>query len=33
LDPEISASQRVRALYGEMADEGKPEKKPWWKFW
>jgi hypothetical protein len=34
LDPEISASQRVRALYGEMADDGKAEKKkPWWKFW
>ncbi len=34
LDPEISASQRVRALYGEMADDGKEEKKKaWWKFW
>jgi len=34
LDPEISASQRVRSLYGEMSDDGKPEeKKSWWKFW
>jgi hypothetical protein len=33
LDPEISASQRVKALYGEMADDKKEEKKPWWKFW
>jgi len=34
LDPEISASQRVRSLYGEMSDDGKKEeKKAWWKFW
>ena len=34
LDPEISASQRVKSLYGEMAGEGeKEEKKSWWKFW
>ena len=33
LDPEISASQRVRSLYGEMTDEGKDKKKSWWKFW
>jgi len=34
LDPEISASQRVRSLYGEMSDDGKKEKsKSWWKFW
>ena len=33
VDPEISASQRVNALYGEGADERKDEKKPWWKFW
>lgn len=34
LDPEISASQRVKSLYGEMADEKKKdEKKSWWKFW
>lgn len=34
LDPEISATQRVKSLYGEMADEGeKKEKKSWWKFW
>jgi len=34
LDPEISASQRVRSLYGEMSDDGKKDaKKSWWKFW
>ncbi len=34
LDPEISASQRVRSLYGDMTDDGKKdEKKSWWKFW
>lgn len=34
LDPEISASQRVRSLYGEMSDDGKKGKtKSWWKFW
>ncbi|HRR35072.1 MAG TPA: hypothetical protein P5026_13300 [Kiritimatiellia bacterium] len=33
VDPEISASQRVNALYGEGANERKEEKKPWWKFW
>lgn len=34
MDPEISASQRVKALYGEMADGGaEKEKKSWWKFW
>jgi len=37
LDPEISASQRMRSLYGEMADDAKnkakDEKKSWWKFW
>lgn len=37
VDPDISASQRVRALYGEMTDDGGKEKekkgKPWWKFW
>jgi hypothetical protein len=33
LDPEISASQRARELYGEMADDKKEEKKAWWKFW
>lgn len=34
LDPEISATQRVKSLYGEMADEGeKKENKPWWKLW
>ncbi len=32
VDPDISASQRVRSLYGEMTDGGK-EEKPWWKFW
>jgi len=33
LDPEISASQRVRSLYGEMSSDKKEEKKSWWKFW
>ena len=34
LDPEISASQRVKSLYGEMADDGADKKKKaWWKFW
>ena len=34
LDPEISASQRVKSLYGEMAEDGAGKKdKPWWKFW
>ena len=37
LDPEISASQRMRSLYGEMADDANKEKKgakkSWWKFW
>ncbi len=33
IDPEISASQRVNALYGEGAAEREQAKKPWWKFW
>ena len=34
VDPEISASQRVKALYGEMPDgEKATQKKSWWKFW
>ena len=34
LDPEISASQRIKTLYGEMADgQSEKEKKAWWKFW
>lgn len=33
LDPEISASQRVKSLYGEMADEKKDTKKSWWQIW
>ena len=34
VDPEISASQRVKSLYGEMADDGAAKtKKAWWKFW
>ncbi len=33
LDPEISASQRVKSLYGEMTNEERPETKHWWKFW
>lgn len=32
LDPDISASQRVKSLYGDLATEKKVEK-PWWKFW
>ncbi len=32
-DPDISATQRVKSLYGEMADEGAKEKRAWWKFW
>ena len=34
VDPEISAQQRVKSLYGEMVDDGaKEKKKSWWKFW
>lgn len=33
LDPEISATRRVRALYGDPQKEEKDEKKAWWKFW
>jgi len=33
IDPEISASQRVNALYGEGAAEREESKKSWWKFW
>lgn len=34
IDPEISASQRVKSLYGEMVDDGAAKKKKaWWKFW
>ena len=33
MDPGISATQRVKSLYGEMTDEGAKEKKKWWKFW
>ncbi len=34
LDPEVSAAQRVRALYGEGVEEGPEEgEKSWWKFW
>lgn len=33
MDPGISATQRVKSLYGEMTDEGAKEKRPWWKFW
>ncbi len=33
LDPEISASQRVKSLYGEMSEDEKADKKSWWKFW
>jgi len=35
LDPEVTASQRVRSLYGDMVEDGpvNPEDKKWWKFW
>ena len=34
LDPDISASQRVRSVYGEMSEDTKKDvKKPWWKIW
>jgi hypothetical protein len=34
VDPEISASQRVNALYGgEQGNEKKKAKKSWWKLW
>jgi hypothetical protein len=34
IDPEVSASQRVRSLYGDL--QGETEKKQstaWWEFW
>lgn len=33
LDPEVSATRRVRALYGDPQGEKKEEKKAWWKIW
>jgi hypothetical protein len=33
VDPEISASQRVNALYGDTAGEKEEKTKSWWKFW
>ncbi|MDA3923605.1 MAG: hypothetical protein PF904_02775 [Kiritimatiellae bacterium] len=34
LDPEVSAAQRVRSLYGEDVEDGPgAEEKHWWKFW
>ena len=34
MDPEVSATQRVNALYGEDGAGKKDEKKKaWWKFW
>ena len=34
LDPEISASQRVRHLYGDMQETTeKKRRSSWWKFW
>jgi hypothetical protein len=33
VDPDISAAQRVNALYGEDADNADKAKKAWWKFW
>lgn len=34
VDPEISASQRVNALYGDdLEGEANSKAKSWWKFW
>ncbi len=35
LDPEVSASERVRALYGDTVDDGpgSQKSKSWWEFW
>ena len=35
LDPEVTASQRMRSLYGDMVEEGpvNPVEKKWWEFW
>lgn len=33
LDPNISASQRVKSLYGEMSTDAEKNKRPWWKLW
>jgi hypothetical protein len=35
LDPEVSASERVRALYGDTVEEGPGDRqsKKWWEFW
>ena len=33
VDPEVSATQRVNALYGEDGAGKQEEKKAWWKFW
>ena len=33
VDPEISASQRVNALYGEGGENKEEKKKAWWKIW
>ena len=33
LDPEISASQRVRHLYGDMQETTEKKRRSWWRFW
>jgi len=33
VDPDISASQRVRSLYGDLEDQTQQKKSSWWKFW
>lgn len=35
VDPDISAAQRVNAMYGETAEDERAarNKKSWWKFW
>lgn len=33
LDPDISASQRVNALYGDEIESAQEGRQSWWKFW
>ncbi|MCL1920444.1 MAG: hypothetical protein FWG50_05095 [Kiritimatiellaeota bacterium] len=33
LDPNVSASQRVRHLYGDVQEAAEKKQKSWWKFW
>jgi len=32
-DPDVSSTERVRALYEEMQKDEKKDEKPWWQFW